>query len=163
MKTDRIGVEYESILFCRIQSRSDITRIRMLIRIFETSEMVRIQTVVGVEANIFKSDNMCLHIVFYEEKQFINQSHKSAIQHEIITTNPPRDGNGANSDRVESLCTEPETQNRNPKPYRTPIRVIICPQNQTRGYPKPVWYGNILREKKTFYKHMHDIYTYSHV
>ena len=37
---------------------------------------------------LFKSDNFCLH-VFYDEKQFINQSHKTAIQHEIITINPP--------------------------------------------------------------------------
>jgi hypothetical protein len=51
--------------------------------------MVRIRTGVTVEADIFKSDNMCLRVVFYDEKQFINQSHKLAIQHEIITINPP--------------------------------------------------------------------------
>jgi hypothetical protein len=43
----------------------------------------------GAEADFFKSDNMCLRVVFYDEKQFINQSHKAAIQHEIITINPP--------------------------------------------------------------------------
>jgi hypothetical protein len=53
------------------------------------SEMIRIWTGDGAEAVFFKSDNMCLHVVFYDEKQFINQSHKAAIQHEIITINPP--------------------------------------------------------------------------
>jgi len=53
------------------------------------SEMIRIWTGDGAEADFFKSDNMCLRVVFYDEKQFINQSHKAAIQHEIITINPP--------------------------------------------------------------------------
>jgi len=35
---------------------------------FLVSEMVRIQTGVGAEANFFKSDNTCLHVVFYDEK-----------------------------------------------------------------------------------------------
>jgi len=72
-----------------------------------------------------------------------------------------RDGNGADSDRVKSLCTR--TRNRNPKPHRTPIRVIIRPQNRTHGYPKPALYDNIVRETRTFYKHMHDIYTHIHM
>jgi hypothetical protein len=32
---------------------------------------------------------MCLHVIFYDKKQFINQSHKAAIQLEVITINPP--------------------------------------------------------------------------
>ena len=61
------------------------------------SEMVRIQTGGGAEADFFKSGTMCLHVVFYDKKQFINQSHKAfinqshkaAIQLKIITINPP--------------------------------------------------------------------------
>jgi len=45
--------------------------------LFRTSEMVRIQTGVRAEADFFfKSDNM-VHVVFYYEKQFINQNHKA--------------------------------------------------------------------------------------
>jgi hypothetical protein len=51
----------------------------------------------------------------------------------------------------------------NPKPHRTPIRMIIRPQNQTHGYPKPALYGDIVRAIRTFYKHMHDIYTHIHM
>jgi hypothetical protein len=36
-----------------------------------------------------KSDNMCLCVIFYDEKQFINQSHKTVVQYKIITINPP--------------------------------------------------------------------------
>jgi len=52
-------------------------------------EMVRIWAGVGAEADFFKSDNTCFNVVFYDEKQFINQSHKAAVQLEIITINPP--------------------------------------------------------------------------
>ena len=45
--------------------------------IFRMSEMVRIRTAVGAEADFLKSDNMCLRVVFYDEKRFINQSHKT--------------------------------------------------------------------------------------
>ena len=51
---------YPNPFFYRIQSGSDIIWIRMRIR-----------------------------IKYYDEKQFINQSHKAAIQHEIIIINPP--------------------------------------------------------------------------
>lgn len=30
-------------------------------------------------SGLFKSDNICLHIIFYYEKQSINQSHKPII------------------------------------------------------------------------------------
>ena len=40
-------------------------------KIFRMSEMVRIRTGVGVEADFSKSDNMCLRVVLYNEKQFI--------------------------------------------------------------------------------------------
>jgi len=56
---------------------------------FRMSQMVRIWTGVGAEVDFFKSDAMCLHIIFYDKKQFINHSHKAAIQLEIITINPP--------------------------------------------------------------------------
>jgi len=36
------------------------------------TEMVRIRTGIRVEANFLKSDNMCLCVIFYDEKQFIN-------------------------------------------------------------------------------------------
>ena len=52
-------------------------------------EMVPIWTDIGAEANFLKSDNMCLRVVFYDEKQFINQSHKTVVQHKITTINPP--------------------------------------------------------------------------
>ena len=39
---------------------------------FMMSKMVRIQTGVGAEADFLKSDNMCLRVVSYDEKQFIN-------------------------------------------------------------------------------------------
>jgi hypothetical protein len=42
------------------------------------SEMVGIRTGVGAEADFLKSDNMSLRVVFYDEKQFINQGHKAA-------------------------------------------------------------------------------------
>jgi len=58
-------------------------------KFFRMSEMVQIRTGVGAEADFLKSDNMCLHVVFYDENQFINQSHKEAIQLEIININPP--------------------------------------------------------------------------
>jgi hypothetical protein len=32
---------------------------------------------------------MCLRVVSYDDKQFINQSHKAAMQHKITTINPP--------------------------------------------------------------------------
>jgi hypothetical protein len=52
--------------------------------------MSEMGTGVRAEADILKSDNVRLRVVFfYDEKQFINQSHKAAIQHEIIITNPP--------------------------------------------------------------------------
>ena len=51
--------------------------------------MVRIQTGIGAEADFLKSDNMCLRVIFYDEKQFINQSRKTVVQHKIITINPP--------------------------------------------------------------------------
>jgi hypothetical protein len=39
------------------------------------SEIVRIRIGVEAETDFFKSDNTCLHVVFYDdEKQFINQS-----------------------------------------------------------------------------------------
>jgi hypothetical protein len=41
------------------------------------SEMVRIRTGIGAEADFLKSNNMCLRVVFYDKKQFINQSHKA--------------------------------------------------------------------------------------
>ena len=56
---------------------------------FRMLEMVRIWAGVGAEADFFKSDNTCFNVVFYDEKQFINQSHKAAVQLEIITINPP--------------------------------------------------------------------------
>jgi hypothetical protein len=53
------------------------------------SQMVRIKISVGEEVDFLKSDNMCLRIVFYDNKQFINQSHKEVVQQKIITINPP--------------------------------------------------------------------------
>jgi len=53
------------------------------------SEMVRIWTGIGAEADFLKSDNMCLRVIFYDEKQFINQSHKAVVQQKIITIHPP--------------------------------------------------------------------------
>jgi len=50
--------------------------------------MVRIRTGVEAEMDFFKSDNMCLHVVFYDKK-FINQSHKVVIQLKIININSP--------------------------------------------------------------------------
>jgi len=36
------------------------------------SEIVRIRTGIGAETDFLKSDNMCLRVIFYDEKQFIN-------------------------------------------------------------------------------------------
>ena len=55
---------------------------------FRMSEMVRIRAGVGAKADFFKSDDTYFNIVFYDKKQFFNQSHKAAIQLEIITINP---------------------------------------------------------------------------
>jgi hypothetical protein len=46
-----------------------------------------IRTGIGAEADFLKLDNMCLRVVFYDEKQFINQSYKMVVQHKIITIN----------------------------------------------------------------------------
>jgi len=51
--------------------------------------MVWIWTGIGAEADFLKSDNMCLCVIFYDEKQFINQSNKAFVQQKIITINPP--------------------------------------------------------------------------
>jgi hypothetical protein len=53
------------------------------------SEMVQILTGIGAEADFLKSDNMSLRVIFYDEKQFINQRHKAFVQQKIITINPP--------------------------------------------------------------------------
>jgi len=53
------------------------------------SEMVRIRTGIGAEADFLKSDNMCLCLIFYDEKKFINQSHKVVVQQKMITINLP--------------------------------------------------------------------------
>ena len=87
-----------------------------------------------------------------------------------------KDGNGSGSDRVESPCT----QNRNPKSKPesapktdsggnpSPKPNLRIPETRTdtqnpNGYPKPALYDNIVREIRTFYKHMHDIYTHIHM
>jgi len=51
------------------------------------SKVVRIPTGIGAEADFLKLDNICLRVVFYDEKHFINQSHKMVVQHKIITIN----------------------------------------------------------------------------
>jgi len=53
------------------------------------SEMIRIRTGMRAKADFLKSDNMCLCVIFYDEKQFINQSNKAVVQQKIITINPP--------------------------------------------------------------------------
>ena len=44
------------------------------------SKLVRIRTGIEAEADFLKSDNICLCIIFYDEKQFINQSDKVVVQ-----------------------------------------------------------------------------------
>jgi len=36
------------------------------------TEMIRIRTSIGAEVDFLKLDNMCLCVIFYDEKQFIN-------------------------------------------------------------------------------------------
>jgi len=72
-------------------------------RDFLMSEMVRIRTGIGAEVDFLKSDNICLRVVFYDEKQFINQSHKMVVQHKIITINHHFDLRSQNLIQVSRL------------------------------------------------------------
>jgi hypothetical protein len=94
MKTDQIGADNGFLCpnpFFLLGFGVDriLYRFGYKCRFFRMLEMVRTRTGVGVEADFFKLDTMCLHVVFYDKKQFINQCHKAAIQLEIITINPP--------------------------------------------------------------------------
>jgi hypothetical protein len=93
MKTDQIGADnassYPNPFFIGFGADQILYGIRCEYGFFRMSEMIQIWTGDGAEADFFKSDNICLHVVFYDDKQFINQSHKAGIQHKIITINPP--------------------------------------------------------------------------